>query len=184
MQHLTPCLEVCRLTIFASHCKKKCVVFFQGSRVLGGYQGLKRTKQKMNTPNVDACVVINSLPKVNFPRLWRLPKKLKLFFFKVRVSKFILQILSSNFYLRISFAKLFNLKLSKTCWKSPKLYKRSLTHFGEKKKSLAQWFWAFFLKDVLQRKIRQNNACVQDVLTAPSNVYLSLGFEPVCHSYF
>ena len=38
------CLEVCRLTIFASHCKKKCFVFFQRSRVLVGSQGLKRTK--------------------------------------------------------------------------------------------------------------------------------------------
>ena len=36
-------------------------------------------------------------------------------------------------------------KFSKTCWKSPKLYKRSLTHF--QKMSLVRWFWAsFFLK--------------------------------------
>ena len=27
------CLEVCRPTIFDSHCKKKCDVFFQRSRV-------------------------------------------------------------------------------------------------------------------------------------------------------
>jgi len=37
------CLEVCRLTIFASHCKK-CFVFFKRSRGLVGSRGLKRTK--------------------------------------------------------------------------------------------------------------------------------------------
>ena len=56
---------------------------------------------------------------------------------------FNLQILSSKSNLRSSFTNLFNFKFSKTCWKSPKLYKRSLTHF--QKMSLARWFWAFFL---------------------------------------
>ena len=37
-----------------------------------------------------------------------------------RFSTFNLQILSSNFNLRTCFVKLFNFKLSKTCWKSPK----------------------------------------------------------------
>ena len=55
---------------------------------------------------------------------------------------FDLQILSSKSNLRSSFTNLFNFKFSKTCWKSPKLYKRSLTHF--QKMSLARWFWAFF----------------------------------------
>ena len=31
--------------------------------------------------------------------------------------------------------------------------------------------------------LRHNNACVRDVLTAPSNVYLNLGLN-LCHSYF
>ena len=31
--------------------------------------------------------------------------------------------------------------------------------------------------------LRHNNACVRDVLTAPSNVYLNLGFN-LFHSYF
>ena len=53
-----------------------------------------------------------------------------------------LQILSSKSNLRSSFANLFNFKFSKTCWKSPKLYKRILAHF--EKMSLARWFWAFF----------------------------------------
>ena len=54
------------------------------------------------------------------------------------------QILSSKSNLRSSFTNLFNFKFSKTCWKSPKLYKRSLTHF--QKMSLARWFWAFFFE--------------------------------------
>ena len=53
-----------------------------------------------------------------------------------------LQILSSKSNLRSSFANLFNFKFSKTCWKSPKLYKGILAHF--EKMSLARWFWAFF----------------------------------------
>ena len=61
-------------------------------------------------------------------------------------SNFNLQILSSNFNLRACFVKLFNFKLSKTCWKSPKLNKRILAHF--EKMSLARWFSAFFEKKV------------------------------------
>ena len=74
---------------------------------------------------------------------------------------FNLQILSSKSSLRSSFANLF--MLSKTCWKSPKLYKRSLTHF--QKMSLAHWFRAFFFcrkkqpkKSVLHRKMGKTNA--------------------------
>ena len=102
---------------------------------------------------------INWLPKVKFSRLERLyqnPKKWKLAFQKCKLSNsffkmqlqncvypnFNLQILSSKSNLRSSFTNLFNFKFSKTCWKSPKLYKRSLTHF--EKMSLARWFWAFF----------------------------------------
>ena len=71
-----------------------------------------------------------------------------------RFSNFNLQILSSNFNLRACFVKLFNFKLSKTCWKSPKLNKRILAHF--EKMSLARWFSAFFeKKGVLPRKIWQ-----------------------------
>ena len=58
-----------------------------------------------------------------------------------RFSIFHVQILSSNFYLRASFAKLFNFKLSKNCWNNPKLYKRILAHF--EKMSLARWFERF-----------------------------------------
>ena len=67
---------------------------------------------------------------------------------------FYLRILSSNFNLRACFVKLFNFKLSKTCWKSPKLNKRILAHF--EKMSLACWFWAFFEKSFLPRKMCQN----------------------------
>eukprot|EP00493_Phyllostaurus_siculus_P018375 UN18666 len=53
---------------------------------------------------------------MKLPRLERLYQpKIKLFFFKIRALKFILQILSSNFYLRASLDKLFSFKLSKTC---------------------------------------------------------------------
>ena len=89
-------------------------------------------------------------------RLYQTPKKIKLAFQKYKLSNsffkmqlqncvfpnFNLQILSSKSNLRSSFTNLFNFKFSKTCWKSPKLYKRSLTHF--QKMSLARWFWAFF----------------------------------------
>ena len=96
---------------------------------------------KNDTPNVDACAV-NSLPKI------------KLFFFKVRFLKFILQILSSDFYLRVSFAKLLNFKLSKICCKIPKLNKRILSHFEK-------WVWRvgfelFWKESVLPRKMGQN----------------------------
>ena len=74
-------------------------------------------------------------------KLFFFKPKNKAIFFKVWALKFILQSVSSNFYLGASFAKLFNFKLSKTCWKSPKLYKRILAHF--EKMSLARWFWAF-----------------------------------------
>ena len=50
------CLEVCRLTIFALHCKEMPRLIpkieeFGGIPVPGAYQ------IKMNTPNVDACAV-------------------------------------------------------------------------------------------------------------------------------
>ena len=94
-------------------------------------------------------------------RLYQTPKKWKLAFqkyklsnsfFKMQLQKcvfpnFNLKILSSKPNLRSSFTNLFNFKFSKTCWKSPKVYKRSLTHF--QKMSLARWVWAcffFFLK--------------------------------------
>ena len=86
--------------------------------------------------------------------------KIKASLSKVQALKFILQIAASKqktaffrtpifkFYLlspnlRSSFANLFNFKFSKTCWKSPKLYKGTLAHL-KKKMSLARWFWAFF----------------------------------------
>ena len=56
---------------------------------------------------------------------------------KLRFSKF--QSSTSKSNLRSSFAK-----FSKTCWKSPKLYKRILAHFENM--SLARWFWAFFFE--------------------------------------
>ena len=89
--------------------------------------------------------------------------KLSNSFFKMQLQNcvfpnFNLQILSSKSNLRSSFTNLFNFKFSKTCWKSPKLYKRSLTNF--QKMSLARWFWAFFFfskkrekRSVLPRKM-------------------------------
>ena len=113
----------------------------------------------MNTPYVDACAVINSLPKVKFSRLellYQTPKKWKLAFQKYKLSNSFfkmqlqncvfpnlnLQILSSKSNLCSSFANLFNFKFLNTCWKSSKLCKTSLTHL--EKRSLARWFQRFF----------------------------------------
>ena len=99
---------------------------------------------------------IKSPPKVKFSRLERLsqtPKKWKLAFQKYKLSNsffkmqlqncvfpnFNLQILSSESNLRSSFTNLFNFKFSKTCWKSPKLCKRSLTHSEKKAFCLVKW---------------------------------------------
>ena len=79
----------CAVSLSSPRIVKKSGVFFQRSRVLVGSQGLKRTKWKINTPNVDACAVINPLPKVKFSRLERLyqtPKKWKLAFQKYKLS--------------------------------------------------------------------------------------------------
>ena len=97
-------LEVCRLTIFASHCKR-CFVFFQRSRVLVGSEGLKRTKWKDEYAQRRRLRRINSLSKVKFTRLERLyqtPKKSKASLSKVQVSKFILPIATS----KLRFSKL------------------------------------------------------------------------------
>ena len=86
--------------------------------------------EKMNTLNVDACTLINSLPKVQFFRLERFhqtSKKWKLAFQKYKLSdsffkmqlqncifpNFNLQILFSKSNLRSSFANLSNFKFSK-----------------------------------------------------------------------
>ena len=140
---------------------KKCVVFFQRSRVLVGSQGQKRTKWKIEYAQRRRLRrKINSTSKSEVFPTWAPlpnPKEMKASLskstsFQIHSSKcsfktalfpnFNLQILSSKSNLRSSFTNLFNFKFSKTCWKSPKLYKRSLTHF--QKMSLARWFWAFF----------------------------------------
>ena len=59
---------------------------------------------------------------------------------------FNLQILSSKSNLRSSFTNLFNFKFSKTCWKIPKWYKRSLTSFSKNE------FGALILS-VLKKKV-------------------------------
>ena len=110
--------------------------------------------EKMNTTNVGACAVINSLW---LERLYHTPKKSKASLSKVQAFKFILhnaasklrfsKLQSSKSNLRFSVANLFNFKFSNTCWKSPKLYQRSLAHF--EKMSLTRWLWAFFWKKVL-----------------------------------
>ena len=75
---------------------------------------------------------------------------------KLRFSK--LQSSNSIFWVQspLFFYQLVQLKFSKTRWKRPKLYKRSLTHF--QKMSLARWFWPFFFwkKSVLPRKLSKN----------------------------
>ena len=140
----------------------------------------------MNMPNVDASAVKNPLSKVKFSRLERLyqtPTKWKLAFQKYKLSNsffkmqlqncvfpnFNLQILSSKSNLRSSFANLFNFKFSKTCWKSPKLYKRNLTHF--EKMSLARWFWAFFF--FWKKKEEKEVFCL--VKFAKTNAFSSTG---------
>ena len=74
-------------------------------------------------------------------------------FFRTPIFKFYL--LSPN--IRSSFANLFNFKFSKTCWKSPKLYKGILAHF--EKMSLARWLLAFCrIKGVLPCKVGKNES--------------------------
>ena len=128
-----------------------------------GSQGLKRTKWKNEytqrrrlrrnkfTSKGEVFPTWALLPNLKeIKRLAFQKCKLQNSFFKLHLQKcvfpnFNLRTLSSKSNLRSSFANLFNFKFSKTCWKSPKLYKRSLTHF--QKMSLARWFWAsFFLK--------------------------------------
>ena len=143
---------------------------------LGGIPGPEAHQmKKLNTPNVDACAVeINSTSKSEVFPTWAPlpnPKEMKASLskstsFQIHSSKcsfktafvpnFNLQILSSKSNLRSSFTNLFNFKFSKTCWKSPKLYKRSLTHF--QKMSLARWFWAFFFKVFCLVKWAKTNA--------------------------
>ena len=128
------CLEVCRLTIFASHCKKMLRLLpkiegFDGIPGPEAYQIKNEYAQRQRLRR------ITSLPKVKFSRLERLyqtPKKWKLAFQKCKLSNsffkmqlqncvfpnFNLQIiLSSKSNFRSSFASLFNFKFSKTCWK-------------------------------------------------------------------
>ena len=60
---------------------------------------------------------------------------------------------SSKSNLRSSFANLFNIIFSKTCWKSPKLYQRILAHF-EKKNDFFVWKKVFCIV-----KWAKTNAC-------------------------
>ena len=151
---------MCRLTIFASHCKKNASSsskdrgFGQDPRAWSvpnekiEYAQRRRLRRKINSTSKSEVFQLE--------RLYQPPKKMKASLsksisFQIHSSKcsfktalfpnFNLQILSSKSNLRSSFTNLFNFKFSKTCWKSPKLYKRSLTHF--EKMSLAHWFWAF-----------------------------------------
>ena len=66
-----------------------------------------------------------------------------------RFSNFNLHILSSNFNLRACFVKLFNFKLSKTCWKNPKLNARILAHFKKRSKSTRQTHFSKWAKILL-----------------------------------
>ena len=147
---------MCRLTIFASHCLKNASSSSKDGGIWWDPRAWSVPNEKMNTPNVEACAVINSTSKSEVFPTWAPlpnPKEMKASlsnsFLKMQLQNcvfpnFNLQILSSKCNLRSSFINLFNFKFSKTCWKGPKLYKRSLTHF--EKMSLARWFWAFFLK--------------------------------------
>ena len=131
---------------------KKCFIYFQFEIWWD-----PRIWSVANKMYVDICAV-NSLPKMNFPRLERLYQTQqlkvasKISSFKIHSSNcsfktalfpdFNLQILSSKSNIRSSFANFFNFKFSKSCWKSPKLCKGILAHFG--KMSLVRWFWALF----------------------------------------
>ena len=97
---------------------------------------------------------------------------------------FNLQILSSKSNLRSSFTNLFNFKFSKTCWKSPKLYKRSLTHF--QKMSLARWFWAFFFekKSVLSRKMSKNKRFFSNTNIVETCFQFSINPFSISHAAF
>ena len=105
------------------------------------------------------CEILDlRLPKVKFSwleRLYQTPKKWQLAFQKYKLSNsffkmqlqncvfpnFNLQILSSKSNLRSSFTNLFNFKFSKTCWKSPKLYKKCLTNFEEMRLAAFVFFY-------------------------------------------
>ena len=85
------CLEVCRLTIFASHCKKNAS---SSSKMGGGgIRGLKRTKWKIEYAQLRHFRRINSRPKVKVCQLVRLyhPKEMKTSLPKVQALKVILQ---------------------------------------------------------------------------------------------
>ena len=99
------CLEVCRLTIFASNCKtmSRLLPKIEG---FGGIPGPEAYQIKMNTPNADACAVYKfHFQKWSFPRLERLcqpPKKIKASLSKVQAFKFILYNAAS----KVRFSKL------------------------------------------------------------------------------
>ena len=69
-RNIGPLPRKCAVSLSSLRIVKKCGVFFQRSRVLAGSQGLKRTKWKINTPNVDACAVINSTSKSEVFPTW------------------------------------------------------------------------------------------------------------------
>ena len=56
-QHQTACLEVCRLTIFASHWKKNASSSSKDRGFRWDLRAWSVPNQKLNTPNVDACAV-------------------------------------------------------------------------------------------------------------------------------
>ena len=96
------CLEVCRLTIFASQCKKM-LRLLPKIEWFGGISGPEACQIKMNTPNVDACAVINSTSKSDVFSSWAPlpnPKRMKTSLSKAQALKFILQNAASK--LRLS----------------------------------------------------------------------------------
>ena len=168
-------MEVCRLTIFSSHCKNKCFVFFQRSRVLVGSQDLKRTKWKIEYAQRRRLRrKINSTSKSEVFPTWAPlpnPKEMKASLSKVQAFKFILQNAASKLRLfQTSIFKFYLLSpisalLLPTCSTSSfqKLVEKVRNYIKEVWLIFKKWVWRvdfercfFWKKSVLPRKMSKN----------------------------
>ena len=144
-QHWTAAWR-CVVSASLARIGKKVFVFFQRSRVLVRYQGLKCDKIKNEYAQRRRLRRNKFTSKSEtFPieRLYQTPKKFKLAFQKYKLSN--------------------------------SIFKMQLQNCG---------FPNFNLPSPISGQVlRHNNACVRDVLTAPSNMYLNVGLK-LFHSYF
>ena len=131
------------------------------------------SNEKMNTPNVDDCAVINSTSKSKVFPTWAPlpnPKEMKASLSKVQALKFILQIAASKLRFskfQLSIFKFYLLspisaRLLPTCWTSSfrKLVEEVQNYIKEYRLILKKWVWRvdfersfWFEKTVLLRKM-------------------------------